>query len=61
MLITTDQNLQHQQDLAGRRLAVMVLRSGSWPYAHVRTEEIRAAVADVLSGELREVHLTVRE
>ena len=61
LLITTDQNLQHQQNLAGRRLAVMVLRSGSWPYAHAGIAEIRAAVADVQSGELREVRLTVRE
>ena len=29
LLITTDQNLQHQQSLVGRRLAVIVLRSGS--------------------------------
>lgn len=58
LLITTDQNLQHQQNLAGRRLAVIVLRSGSWPYAHARIEETRA---DVRSGELREVRLTVRE
>ena len=61
LLITTDRNLQHQQNLAGRRLAVIVLRSGSWPYARVRVEEIRAAVADVLPGKLREVRLTVRE
>ena len=25
LLITTDQNMRHQQDLAGRRLAVIVL------------------------------------
>ena len=59
--ITTDRNLQHQQNLAGKRLAVIVLRSGSWPYAHARVEEIRAAVADVLHGELREVRLTERK
>lgn len=61
LLITTDQNLQHQQNLVGRRLAVIVLRSGSWPYAHAGIEEIRASVANVQSGELREVRLTVRE
>ena len=61
LLITTDQNLQHQQNLVGRRLAVIVLRSGAWPYAHARIKEIRAAVADVQPGEVREVRLTVRE
>ena len=61
LLITTDQNLQYQQNLVGRRLAVIVLRSGSWPYANARIEEIRAALADVQVGELREVQLTARE
>ena len=61
LLITTDQNLQHQQNLAGRRLAVIVLRSGSWPYAHSGIEEILAAVADVQPGELKEVRLVVKE
>ena len=47
LLITTDQNMRHQQNLAGRRLAVIVLLSGAWPYARSRLEEIRAAAAEV--------------
>ena len=30
-LVTTDQNLRYQQDLAGRRLAILVLPTTSWP------------------------------
>lgn len=30
-LITTDQNLRHQQNLAGRRIGVVVLMTTSWP------------------------------
>jgi hypothetical protein len=30
-LITTDQNLRYQQNLTGRRLAVLVLPTTSWP------------------------------
>jgi len=30
-LITIDQNLRHQQNMAGRRLAVFVLPTTSWP------------------------------
>jgi hypothetical protein len=30
-LITTDQNLRYQQNLAGRRLAILVLPTTSWP------------------------------
>ena len=47
LLITTDRNMRHQQNLAGRRLAVIVLLSGAWPYARSRIKEIRAAVAEV--------------
>lgn len=31
LLITTDQNLRHQQNLSGLRLAVLVLSTTSWP------------------------------
>ncbi len=31
LLITTDQQLRHQQNLATRQLAVLVLLSTSWP------------------------------
>ena len=60
LLITTDQNMRHQQDLAGRRLAVVVLLSGAWPYARSRIDEIRATVAEAQPGELREVHIPMR-
>ena len=60
LLKPTDQNMRHQQNLAGRRLAVIVLLSGAWPYARSRIEEIRAAVAQVQCGELREVAILIR-
>ena len=60
LLITTDQNMRHQQNLAGRRLAVIVLLSGAWPYAQSRVEDIRAAVAEAQPGELREVPIPIR-
>ena len=30
--ITTDKNLRYQQNLAGRRLAILVLPTTSWPH-----------------------------
>ncbi len=30
-LITTDQNLRHQQNLTGRKISVVVLPTTSWP------------------------------
>ena len=60
LLITTDQNMRHQQNLAGRRLAIIVLLSGAWPYARSRVEDIRAAVAEAQPEELREVPIPIR-
>ena len=57
LLITTDQNIRYQQDLAGRRLAVIVLLSTAWPYARSRIEDIRAAIDEIRPGELREVQV----
>jgi hypothetical protein len=31
VLITTDRNLRHQQNLRGRRLAILALSTTSWP------------------------------
>ena len=55
VLITTDQSMRYQQNLDDRRLAVIVLRSGSWPYAPSAIEHIRVAVVTTQPGELREV------
>ena len=30
-LVTTDQNLRHQQNLSGRRISIVVLMTTSWP------------------------------
>ena len=55
LLITTDQNIRYQQNLTGRRLAVLVLLSTAWPNIQPRIEEIRAALAAIQPGELVEV------
>lgn len=61
LLVTTDQSMRHQQNLAGRQLAIIILLSGAWPYAESRIEEIRAAVAEAKRGELREVPIPMRD
>jgi hypothetical protein len=38
LLITTDQNLRYQQQLAARQLAIIVLLSTSWPRIQRRIE-----------------------
>ena len=38
--ITTDQNLQHQQNMSGRRLAILSLWTTSWPKLQRHLPEI---------------------
>ena len=55
LLITTDQNLRYQQHLAARQLAIIVLRSTSWPRIQRRIEAIQAAMERVVPGGYEEI------
>lgn len=55
VLITTDQNLKHQQHLVGRQLAVVVLLSTSWPRIRLRIDDILAVVGTVSPGDYIEI------
>ena len=57
LLITTDQNIRYQQNLGGRKLGVLVLRSTSWPRIQLRIEEIQAVVDGMQPGDYREVSI----
>ena len=60
VLITTDQDIQHQQNMANRRVAVVVLMNTAWPLISRRVETIRAALEGVQPGEVREVYIPMR-
>jgi hypothetical protein len=55
LLITTDTNLKYQQNLAGRRLAIIVLLSTSWPRIRRQIDEIREAIGRAHPGSYEEV------
>jgi hypothetical protein len=55
LLITTDQNLRHQQNLADRQLAIIVLLSTSWPRIRLRVDDIQAAVDAITLGDYIEI------
>lgn len=55
VLITTDQNLRYQQNLTGRRLAIVVLRSASWPRIRTRVSDIQAVLDTIAPGSYHEV------
>jgi hypothetical protein len=50
-LITTDQNLRHQQNLGGRQLAILVLPTTSW--LKIRAHQQQVVAVNVLrAGDL---------
>jgi len=55
VLITTDRNLRHQQNLAERRIAIPVLPTTSWPRLQRIAPEVAAAVASLKPGQYLEV------
>ncbi|MFQ5668847.1 MAG: hypothetical protein ACE5I7_20830 [Candidatus Binatia bacterium] len=55
VLITTDQNLRYQQNLTGRRLAILVVPTASWPVIKIHVAEVVAAVDELRAGEFREL------
>ena len=59
VLVTTDQSLPYQQNLAGRRIGIVVLLSTDWREVRLRIREIGEAIAAVGSGEVIEVSIRV--
>ena len=49
-LITGDQNFAHQQNLAGRNIAVIILSTNIWPVIRAQAQRVRQAVANASPG-----------
>ena len=60
VIVTTDQSMGYQQNLAGRKLAVEFLMATAWPRVRLQTAEIRTAVEKVRPGEMMEVPIPRR-
>ena len=52
VLVTTDQSLPFQQNLTGRRLAVLILPTRSWPMLKDRVRDVEAALATIEGGSV---------
>jgi predicted nuclease of predicted toxin-antitoxin system len=55
LLITTDQNLYHQQNLSERKITVLVLTSASWPRIQKKVDAIRVAIRELDAGSYKEI------
>jgi hypothetical protein len=60
VLLTTDKNLQYQQNLQGRKLAIVVLSTSRWSLVRAGMEEIVAAVDEAKPGTYTLVDIHVR-
>jgi predicted nuclease of predicted toxin-antitoxin system len=49
--VTSDQNLKYQQNITGRKLAILVLPTNDWPMIRLHTDEIAAKVAALKPGD----------
>jgi hypothetical protein len=54
-LVTTDTNLRYQQNLASRKIAVIVLTTTSWPRIRQAADLVIAAVRSATIGSYVEV------
>jgi hypothetical protein len=57
VFVTCDKNIRYQQNLAGRKIAVVVLSTPQWPLVRLHTAKILAAVNVATSGSYVEVEI----
>jgi hypothetical protein len=57
VLVTTDSNLRYQQNLAARRIAVVVLSAASWPRIQRAAGSVVRAVDGATVGSYTEVEI----
>jgi len=57
VLITADQSIRYQQNLTGRKIAIVVLGKGRWSVIKPHVVEVVAAVNAATSGSFAEVEI----
>ncbi|HLJ26866.1 MAG TPA: hypothetical protein VKY85_09165 [Candidatus Angelobacter sp.] len=57
LLITTDKSLAYQQNLRGRKIAIIALGQANWPIVRTRIAQIIAAVNAAEAGSYQLVEM----
>ena len=57
LLLTTDKNMRYQQNLAGRKIAILVLGQQQWPRLRAHIQRIIEAVDAATPGTCAEVEI----
>ena len=61
VLLTTDKNIQYQQNLTGRKISVLVLANSQWPVVRLHLGSIATAVNAAKPGGYTEVEIPKRQ
>jgi hypothetical protein len=59
VFVTTDKNMRHQQNMAGRTIAVVVIGRQQWPALQPHVALVVAAVNAATPGSLTEVDIPI--
>jgi hypothetical protein len=57
VIVTADKNMRYQQNLEGRRIALVILSTPQWPIVRLHLDKIAAAVTTAPSGSYIELEL----
>jgi hypothetical protein len=60
VLLSTDKNIRYQQNLSGRKIALVVLGNSQWPVVRLHLDRIAAAVNAATPGSYAEVDIPLR-
>jgi hypothetical protein len=57
VLLSTDKNIQYQQNLSSRKISLVVLGNSQWPQVRLHLDRIAAAVNTAKPGSYAEVEI----
>ena len=60
ILLTTDKNMRYQQNLAGRKIAIVVLGQQQWPQLRPHIQRVIEAVNAATPGSYAEVEIPLQ-
>jgi hypothetical protein len=60
ILVTADKNMRHQQNLAARKIAIVVLGNAQWPVLRRCVDRVVAALNAAAPGSYTEVEVPLR-
>jgi len=61
MIVTTDKNIRYQQNLTGRKIALVVLEHSQWPMVKLVADKIVAAVNAATPGSYVEAPIPFKD